>query len=180
MKNYSISAIFGSSIRIADCNVIVPPSLSSPLTKTRTIMTTLLCTFVYLFSAYTTPISSDAQVIHQSFEVGDHKTITLSLDMPYEVEIWAGNTILTETKVRMDNIPPSILKHFIQKGRYEILENNLETTLELSLKDLNRFPIKTKNGQAEETVNIRIFVPEACTVHQMGKGQAIAMEDTGE
>ncbi len=179
MNNYNISVNFGSSNITPDYSTIIPP-LSSLSTKTRTIMTTLLYTCVYILSLYTTPIPVSAQVIHQSFEIGERKAITLSLDIPYEVETWAGNTILTETKVKMENIPPKILKHFINQGRYEIVENNSETAIELSLKEVDRRPIRTKNGEATETINIRIFVPEDCSVNRLGKGGSLAVEQTGE
>lgn len=176
MKKSNISIIFGSRKTSVNYGKTVTPPLSSFKTKTRTIMTTLLYTFVYLASLYT---PASAQVIHQSFEMGEAKAITLSLDIPYEVETWAGNTILTETKVKMENIPPNILKHFINQGRYEIVNQSTETEVELKLKDVNRQPIRTKNGEATETINIRIFVPEDCTVNRLGKG-SLAIEQTGE
>ena len=179
MKNYNISVNFGSSNISPDCNSTIIPPLSSLSTKTRTIMTTLLYTCVYILSLYTTPIPASAQVIHQSFEMGERKALTLSLDIPYEVETWAGNTILTETKVKMENIPPKILKHFINQGRYEIVENSSETTIELSLKEVDRRPIRTKNGEATETINIKFYVPEDCVVNRLGKG-SLAVEQTGE
>lgn len=179
MNNYNISINFGSSNITPDCNTTIVPPLSSLSTKTRTIMTTLLYTCVYILSLYTTPIPASAQVIHQSFEMGERKAITLSLDTPYEVETWAGNTILTETKVQMDNIPPKILKHFINQGRYEIIENNSETAIELSLKKANRRTIRTKSGEAAETINIKVYVPEDCIVNQLGKGN-LEVEQTGE
>ena len=178
MKSNNISIIFGSSKTSADFGKIAPLTLSNLTTKTRTIMTALLYTFVYLASLYT-PIPSSAQVIHQSFEIGERKAITLSLDIPYEVETWAGNTILTETKVKMENIPPNILKHFVKQGRYEIVQNLSDSEIALSLKELDRRPIRTKNGEAEETINIRVFVPENCTVNRLGKG-SLAAQQTGE
>lgn len=179
MNNYNISVNFGSSKNTPDCNTTIISPLSSLSTKTRTIMTTLLYTCVYILSLYTTPIPASAQVIHQSFEMGERKAITLSLDIPYEVETWAGNTILTETKVKMDNIPPKILKHFINQGRYEIIENNSDSAIELSLKEADRRPIRTKNGEATETINIKIYVPEDCMVSRLGKG-SLTIEQTGE
>lgn len=179
MKNNNISITFGSSKNTPDCNKTIIPPLSSLSTKTRTIMTTLLYACVYILSLYTTPIPASAQVIHQSFEMGERKAITLSLDIPYEVETWAGNTILTETKVKMDNIPPKILKHFINQGRYEIIENNSDSAIELSLKEVDRRPIRTKNGEATETINIKIYVPEDCIVNRLGKG-SLVVEQTGE
>jgi len=179
MKNNTISITFGSSKNTTDCNTTIILPLSSLSTQTRTIMTTLLYACVYILSLYTTPIPASAQVIHQSFEMGERKAITLSLDIPYEVETWAGNTILTETKVKMDNIPPKILKHFINQGRYEIIENNSDSAIELSLKEVDRRPIRTKNGEATETINIKIYVPEDCIVNRLGKG-SLVVEQTGE
>ncbi len=179
MNNYNISVNFGASKNTPDCNTTIIPPLSSLSTKTRTIMTTLLYTCVYILSLYTSPIPASAQVIHQSFEMGERKALTLSLDIPYEVETWAGNTILTETKVKMENIPPKILKHFINQGRYEIVENNSDSAIELSLKEVDRRPIRTKNGEATETINIKIYVPEDCMVNRLGKGNS-TIEQTGE
>jgi len=147
-------------------------------TKNRAVMTTLLYTFVYFLSLYS-PTATSAQVIHQSFELGDLKAIQISLDIPYSVETWAGNTILTETKVKMENIPPNILKHFIKLGRYEIVETVSDNSFELKLKEMDRRPIRTKNGEAVETINIRILVPEDCSINQQGKG-TITAQETGQ
>jgi hypothetical protein len=145
--------------------------------KTKKLITTLLC--LYLFS-YILPSATSAQVIHQSFEIGERKAINLSLDIPYEVEVWAGNTILTETKVEIENVAPNILKHFINLGRYKIIENLSDSAIELKLKEINRRPIQTSNGEATEIVNIKIFVPESCKITHLGKGNLIAAEQTGE
>lgn len=145
-------------------------------TKTKTLMVTMLYTFMYLCTTYS---PASAQVIHQSFEIGDRKAITLSLDIPYEVETWAGNTVLTETKIKMENIPPNILKHFINEGRYEIVENLTETSMDLKLKEMKRRPIRTKKGEADEQINIRIFVPEDCNITRLGKG-SLAIQQIGE
>lgn len=178
MNNSNISIIFGSSKFTVDCGKIAISPLSNLKTKTRTKMTTLLYTFVYLASLYT-PIPSSAQDFHKVFELGENNVLSLNLDAPYEVETWAGNTILTKTTVTFKNIPPNILEHFIKQGRYEIVENVTDTEIELSLKKLNRDPIRTKNGVAEETINIKIFVPENCTVNRLGKG-SMAVQQTGE
>ena len=75
MKNNNISITFGSSKNTTDCNTTIILPLSSLSTKTRTIMTTLLYACVYILSLYTTPIPASAQVIHQSFEMGERKAI---------------------------------------------------------------------------------------------------------
>lgn len=172
MKKRDFSIIFGSSKNTSSQSF--SPRYGRK-TKTRTVMITLLYTFVYFFSVFQT----SAQVIHQSFDMGERKSITVSIDIPYEVETWPGNTILTETKVQMENISPSILKHFIKQGRYEIVEQASDNSIELKLKELDRRPIRTKNGDAVETIKMKIFVPENCSVNQLGKG-SVALEETGE
>lgn len=145
-------------------------------TKTKTLMVSTLYTLFYLCTMFS---PASAQVIHQSFEIGERKEITLTLDLPYEVETWAGNTVLTETKVKMENIPPNILKHFINSGRYEMVETLTDNALDLKLKEMSRQPIRTKTGPADEQINIRIFVPEDCTITRLGKS-SLAAQQTGE
>ena len=132
-------------------------------------MTTLLYTCVYILSLYTTPIPASAQVIHQSFEMGERKAITLSLDIPYEVETWAGNTILTETKVKMENIPPKILKHFINQGRYEIVENNSDNAIKLSLKKQTDDLSELKTVKLPKPLILRFMFPKIVLLVGWGK-----------
>lgn len=149
------------------------------ISKAKYSMTPLFYISLYFLSCLS-PLSSSGQVIHQSFELEERKEITINLDMPYATETWAGNTILTETKVKMENISPHVLKHFIQEGRYEIVESLTEAAITLTMKEMDRRPLRSKNGDAKEIVNIKIYVPDDCTVQQLGKGSLVAQTGEGE
>ena len=103
------------------------------------------------------------KVMHQTFEVGDDmEGISLDLVGDYSIEKWAGNTIMTETKVKLYEASPAILNHFVTKGkRYEILADTLSSRLVLSSFDKEREPIRrSKDKECFEEVNVRIFVPD--------------------
>lgn len=102
------------------------------------------------------------EVMHQTFEVGDMDGISLDLVGEYAIEKWAGNTIMTETKVKLYDASPAILNHFVNKDkRYEILADTLSSRLVLSSFDKERKPIRrSKETECFEEVNVRIFVPD--------------------
>ncbi|HHM21539.1 MAG TPA: hypothetical protein ENJ20_05900 [Bacteroidetes bacterium] len=116
--------------------------------------------FSFLFS--TTLSAQLEKTIHQTFEVKDKKTIQLDIKSDsLSIVSWAGNSILTETKVKLYGASPSILKHFMEKEqRYTIKADTSGTTLLLTSVDKERKPIRTRSGESPEYVNIRIFVPE--------------------
>lgn len=113
------------------------------------------------------------KVMHQTFEVGNVESIALDLVGEYSVEKWAGNTVMTETKVELYEASPAILNHFVSKDkRYEVIADTLNNQLLLSSLDKERKPIRTKkknstneDGSIEtkecpEIVNMRIFLPD--------------------
>lgn len=118
-----------------------------------------------LFSVLLCP-AANAQLeklLHQTFETKGVQEITLDLSgNEITVESWAGNLIMTETKITLENATPAILEHFIKMGRYEVLENRPEgaTSLTLVSKDKERRAIKSTKGEFKETVNVRVFMPE--------------------
>lgn len=101
------------------------------------------------------------KVMHQTFEVGEVEKISLDLVGEYDIEQWAGNTIMTETKVELYEASPAILNHFVNKAkRYEISADTLNSQLSLVSMDKERKPIRTKTQECPEIVHIRIFVPD--------------------
>lgn len=77
-----------------------------------------------------------------------------------EVVQWAGNTMMTETKIQLFNASKGILNHFIENGRFEIELVVEGTDLKIISKDMERPAIKTTKGVSSEIVSIRFFVPE--------------------
>lgn len=112
-----------------------------------------------LFSTQT--ISAQlSQVIHQTFAIDEADAISLDIVGEYEIEKWAGNTVMTETSIQIYDATPSIFKFFVKEGRYEILGESKDTDYQLSSKDTERRTIRTKRGDCYEFIKIRVFVPE--------------------
>lgn len=118
-----------------------------------------------LFLTFCVTSLSHAQLmktLHQTFEVQDFNEITLELlSDSTAIEPWAGNTIMTETKVELYDASPSLLRHFIEKqNRYGIQADTLPGVLRIHSTVDERKPIVTKHGNATEIVYIRVFVPQ--------------------
>ena len=120
-----------------------------------------LLTLIFLFSI----VSLNAQLektIHQTFEVEGLDALSVDLISDTTLLVpWAGNTILTETKVKLYDASPSIMAHFMEKEkRYEIEADTIESKLRLYSVVTERKPIRTRSGECPEYVNIRVFIPE--------------------
>ena len=120
--------------------------------------------FIFIFLLYFSNISFAQleKTIHQTFEVKEKTVISLDLIGDSTLIVpWAGNTILTETKIELYDASPSILKHYIEKDqRYVIEADTTGSSLLLFSKTKERKPIKTQKGACFEQVKIRVFVPE--------------------
>jgi len=117
--------------------------------------------FVLSFFTISTAQAQLEKVMHQTFEVGEMETISLDLVGEYDIEKWAGNTIMTETKVQLYEASPAILNHFVTKAkRYEISADTLNNQLLLASLDKERKPIRTKTQECFELVKLKIFVPD--------------------
>ena len=120
-----------------------------------------LIVFVLLLSPAALPAQVQ-RIGHQTFAVSDSvQQLQLQFFGQYEVESWAGNNILLETKVRLFNASQGILEHFLEAGRYEVKAEEAGMSLTLSAVDKERRPIQTSNGNCFEEVMQRVFIPEA-------------------
>lgn len=105
------------------------------------------------------------KLLHQTFELGTATQISLDLYGEYEIQVWAGNTILTETTIKLYDASPGILNHFVEKGRYDIKSQLTSDALKLTSEDKERSPIKTNKKEEEgkvsfEEVKLRLFMPD--------------------
>ena len=98
--------------------------------------------------------------IHQTFELDTFNQVNINLQGEVEIEKWAGNTIMAETKIKLYDASAGILSYFVKEGRYEIISHASGTQIELKSKDVVRKPIQTKNGQCFEEVMVKIYMPE--------------------
>lgn len=100
------------------------------------------------------------KIIHQSFEIEEIVDLKFNIAGDYVIEPWAGNVILTETKVRLHNASPSIFKYYLEKERYNLTSASDHKTVTIESLDMERKPIRTKTGECYEFVKVRIFIPE--------------------
>lgn len=98
---------------------------------------------------------------HQTFPMDSINQVRIDLVDPFTVETWAGNQLLTETQVQLYQASESVLKFFLKNERYTIVPDTAgQYTLQLLSKDTERKRIKTKFGECEERISVRIFVPK--------------------
>ncbi len=119
--------------------------------------------YLLLLILFLSSISLRAQMertVYQSFEIDTAKTIALKVVGEYELQAWAGNSVLTETNIQIWKASPRILDYFIEKGRYEFLQESSPDATYLSSRFMERQPIKTKDGECVEIIKVKIFVPD--------------------
>lgn len=99
---------------------------------------------------------------HQTFQLDSINQVRIDLVDSFEVETWAGNQMMSETQVQLYQASESVLKFFLKNERYTIIHDSTTadaSTLQLRSKDTVRRGVKTKFGECEEHVTVRIFVP---------------------
>lgn len=101
------------------------------------------------------------RIMHQDFEVGEATQLQLELCHEFIAEPWVGNNVLVETTVRIDEGSESILKYHIEKGRYKIVSDTTGGVFRLNCEVKDRKLLGTGKGAWNETVVIRVFVPES-------------------
>lgn len=125
-------------------------------------MKTRLVILLILFLSGPTAWSQLKHTQHQTFQMDSINQVRINLVDSFEVETWAGNQLMTETQVQLYQASESVLKFFLKNERYTIIHDSTSadtSTLQLRSKDTIRKGIKTKFGECEEQVTVRIFVP---------------------
>ena len=133
--------------------------------------------FVILLSA-SSLFSQTETVIHQTFMVDSIKALALDLYGDYEVHFWAGNTILTETKVQLFNGPEHVLKFFIDEQERYLINDTLvdSTSLLLVSNVMDRKEIAYRGTPCREIVRLKLFIPDVFQATEEKK-YAIIEED---
>ncbi|HFA51103.1 MAG TPA: hypothetical protein ENJ95_18985 [Bacteroidetes bacterium] len=131
----------------------------------------------FSFCLATLSFSQLEKTIHQTFDVSQSNAISFDLVSDSTVIVpWAGNNVLTETKIELYDASPSILKHFIEKDqRYAIQADSTSGVFRLSSVKMKREPIRTKNGECYENVQIRLFVPDDFELQ--GKNKLVRVDE---
>ena len=98
---------------------------------------------------------------HQTFQLDSINQVEIDLVDPYTVETWAGNQLMTETQVQLYQASESVLQFFLKNERYTIIKDStVSNMMSLLSKDTERKRIRTKYGECEERISVRIFVPK--------------------
>lgn len=117
--------------------------------------------FVFFLLSANLTFAQLEKTIHQTFDISEASTISLDLVGDFSVIPWAGNTILTETRIELYDASPSILNHFVEKEqRYLIKSDTLNGSIRLFSFDKKRDSIRTKNGLCAEIVQLKVYVPD--------------------
>lgn len=123
--------------------------------------------FLFLFSAFTLSASAQmSRTIYQVFEVDSVKTVNLDIADVYEIQSWAGSTILIETNVQLSHGSPEILDYLIKEGRYEVgMDTSAMPTVKIYTKmpDRKKKRVKTPDGEITELPEAKIYVPDNFT-----------------
>ncbi|KAA3622939.1 MAG: hypothetical protein DWQ02_25350 [Bacteroidetes bacterium] len=99
---------------------------------------------------------------HQVYEVSDSvQTLELRLYGEFEHKAWAGNTIMLQTKVTLYDANNSILKFFMENGRYEVTSEQIGNILYLTATDQERRIIKSDGVECYEVVEQKIYIPDS-------------------
>jgi hypothetical protein len=104
------------------------------------------------------------KTIHQTFSVDEAHALSIDLASDFEVILWSGDHILSETNIQLYDASEGIFEHFLKEGRYDILADSASQQLNLHSRDMERKPIRTKKTECFEQVKVRLFVPDTFAV----------------
>lgn len=111
------------------------------------------------------------KTIHQSFILPDSAS-TLLINLPeddiWEVVPWSGNSIMTESNIKMYSANRGIFNFFIEKGRYEYQALEKGDSLAIVGEDTKRLVIKAGAQECSEEVQVRIFIPDSFVEEEYG------------
>jgi hypothetical protein len=116
----------------------------------------------FLLLAFTPFVNAQMErTVYQSFEIDSMDTVDLDLLGDYDLVVWAGNSVLTETNVQISHATPSILDYLIENGRYEILGEIKQPNAKFTTKLKDRKPIKNAaRTECIEVITLKVFVPD--------------------
>jgi hypothetical protein len=101
------------------------------------------------------------RTMYQVFEIDSIRFIELDIAGIYELETWAGSSILVETNIQISHASPEILDFLIKQGRYDVVADTLSPSeFKIYTKIRDRKPIKTPAGECTEIATVRLFIPD--------------------
>ncbi|MEM7572049.1 MAG: hypothetical protein AAF433_04070 [Bacteroidota bacterium] len=103
-----------------------------------------------------------SNIFHRTIDLREIQQFSLELNPSdsFRVEPWVGNSLLIETNVRLNNGKPSLMNHFLEKGRWALVENREGEQLSLVSQEMRRNVLTTSRGEVIEEVVVVFYVPE--------------------
>ena len=136
----------------------------------------LRCVFVLFIISCQLSYGQLQKIFHEEFELDTTMTsVRLDLVGEYSVELWPGNNLLVETKIKLFGANKGIMDYFLEKGRYDIEGNLNGNILVLSAKDKIRKPIRSRDGNFHEEAVVKVYIPDI--FQESGGGQWIRIEN---
>lgn len=129
-------------------------------------MTRLLVSFFVIIVSATAAHAQMSRTIYQVFEVDSVKTVNLDIADVYDIQSWAGSTILIETNVLLSHGSPEILDYLIKEGRYDVAMDTIampEVKIYTRMPDRKKKRVKTPDGEITELPEAKIYVPDTFT-----------------
>ena len=123
--------------------------------------------YIVTFWILAIPIVMCAQLtrtLHQSFDMGEINKVVMQLKDSIVVLPWEGNTVMSESRIYIENTEPRILDGFIREGRYRLIGEKKGDGIVI-IPAINRKKIRTKEGlDMNELVILNIYVPKTVQV----------------
>lgn len=121
-------------------------------------------------SIYFTNLSAQVvRTIHQAFPMEKSYTqVHIDIGYPFQHETWAGDYVLVETTVNLNNATKSVMDFFQESGRYKVEQYKYQAGAGFRMKKMSRRAIQTNKGICEENVLVRLYVPENLKVNAVG------------
>ena len=108
------------------------------------------------------------KTIHQTYNIEGAQSISIQIKGgEYEIENWAGNTILIETNIKLEQATTQILNYVIENGRYEVILENNEGSYILKDKQQQRNKLRSKTGECVENIKMKILVPDEFEIQSL-------------
>lgn len=103
-----------------------------------------------------------ADIYYRTLEMDSVNEVSLDVYAgdSLEVKPWAGNHLLIETNVLLENGKPSVLEFFKEQGRWDLVDVLTGEHLSLTSSDMVRRKVETNKGSITEKVGIVIYLPE--------------------
>ena len=125
---------------------------------------------------YCTTLSAQiVKTVHQAFPMEKAYTeVHIDIGYPFQYKSWAGDYVLVETTIHLNNASKHVMEFLQKSGRYRVQQYKYQNGSGFRMKKMPRKAIQTSKGLCEEDVLITLYVPERLKVNAIGEtGAAI-------